>query len=309
MASAEEVVVAMLTFRRPDHLERALPLLVEQAEAADASVAILVVDNDPQGAAREAVGRWANAGVRYVHEPEPGIAAGRNRALREADGARALVFIDDDETPSADWLKLLVRVWRQTGAAAVTGPVVPGFATTPDPWVVASGQFTRRRHDTGTRMRSAATNNLLLDLARVGAEELRFRNEYGLVGGEDTIFTHELVRRGLEIVWCDEAEVTEYLPVDRLTRRWVLRREFRAGTSYSHMWIGRPRSRGGRVAAKADLTLRGLARIAGAAVRLVWGVVSRDVTHQARGACLIAGNAGLVAGAFGVRFGEYRRPD
>ena len=70
-------------------------------------------------------------------------------------------------------------------------------------------------------MRSAHSNNLLLDLRWSRRLGLRFDPRFGLTGGEDTMFTHDLVGRGGTIVWCDEAVVRESVPADRATRSWV----------------------------------------------------------------------------------------
>ena len=57
-----------------------------------------MVDNDPQGGAREQVEAYPAEWVRYVHEPEPGIAAARNRALdrirRDRRQAEKLVLLE-----------------------------------------------------------------------------------------------------------------------------------------------------------------------------------------------------------------------
>ena len=91
------VVIAVATFRRPDCLARILPPLVEQAGQLGAAASVLVVDNDPDGGAAHYVLSIASPTVRYVHEPRPGIAAARNRALDESAAADVVVFIDDDE--------------------------------------------------------------------------------------------------------------------------------------------------------------------------------------------------------------------
>ncbi len=102
------LVVAALTFKRPEALERLIPILVDQlASVADqADGEVLIVDNDPDGSAHAAVAAFTDAGqpVRYVHEPVPGIATARNRALSASSDRDLLVFIDDDETPSEHWL-------------------------------------------------------------------------------------------------------------------------------------------------------------------------------------------------------------
>jgi succinoglycan biosynthesis protein ExoM len=303
-AGGSRIAVVVLTYRRPDGIARILPQLLEQAGSITPPAEVLVIDNDPSATAQPLVS--ATGGVRYVHEPRPGIAAARNRALVETSDVDALVFVDDDEEPGPSWLAELVAAWRRTGAAAVTGPVEPAFAATPTPWLLASGRFARRRATTGTVMRSAASNNLLLDRAAIGRLDLRFDDSFGLTGGEDTAFTRELVSRGGLIVWCDEAPVLDHIPIERMSRSWVLRREFRSGTSWSRMRLvsGPP---AGRPLVRFDLAARGILRIAAALLRWGWGAVTLDITHRARGACLAAGNAGLVAGAFGHRYREYGR--
>src|SRR5688572_28925452 len=96
-------VVAVLTYRRTELPPGLLTDLVAQAATITPAAEILVVDNDPDGGAADVVRRWADRGVRYVHEPRPGISAARNRALTESVAADVLVFFDDDERPCADW--------------------------------------------------------------------------------------------------------------------------------------------------------------------------------------------------------------
>ncbi len=116
----------------------------------------MVVDNDPEASAREVVASFAGFGVRYVHEPAPGIAHGRNRALDESAGARLLIFIDDDERPCPGWLAAMLATYERTGAAGVTGPVYPDYEGEPDPWLVAAGIFIRKEYPDGTRCRLRA---------------------------------------------------------------------------------------------------------------------------------------------------------
>ena len=230
------VVIAVLTYKRPERLRTLLPLLMQQAAgAAPVPASVLVVDNDPEMTARSVVQSLATDAVKYVSEPEPGIAAARSRALLEAQGARVLVFIDDDESPCANWLGSLLDTYHQTGAAAVVGPVVSEFEVKPEEWITSGGFFRRRRVPTGTEMTVAYTGNLLLDLEEVARLGVDFHPRFGLTGGEDTLFTRQIVQRGGRIVYCDEAVVTDFVPRDRSTRKWVLQRAFRSGNTWSQV--------------------------------------------------------------------------
>lgn len=298
-------MVGVLTYRRPECLERLLPVLVEQVAAMDGRV--VVVDNDPDGGAEPEARRWAARGVTYVHEPEPGLAAARNRAFDEARDADVLVFIDDDEIPAAGWLCALVQGWQRWPCTAVAGPVRALFDGDVDPWIAGSGAFERRSLRTGTHVVGASTNNLLLDVGRVRRLGLAFDERFGRTGGEDTMFVHDLLRRGGTIRWCDEAEVHEPVRPERASRRWVLRRTFRAGTTWSRVALSLAGDGHHRRLERLELTVRALWRIGSGLSGLARGVLSRDVFRRARSVCATTSGAGMLAGAYGYRCYEYRR--
>lgn len=299
-------VVAVLTYRRPDQLRRLLPELVRQGAGRN-EIRVLVVDNDPAASGGPVVEALDDATVRYVHEPRPGIAAARNRALDESADDEVLVFIDDDEWPNANWLDALLDVRTHTLCAAVVGPVVSEFVGELDPWVKAGQFFDRRRLPSGTHVDVAATNNLLLDLQQVRAFGLRFDEDFGISGGSDTLFTRELHRRGGALVWCDEAVVIDQVPIERLTRRWVLLRALRSGNSWSRTSIKISKSAAERARVRVQLTARGALRTASGAAQFAGGCIVRSKPHQARGLRTAMRGGGMLAGAYGYVYSEYRR--
>lgn len=309
MSRHTDVVVAVLTYRRPDELATTLAPLVEQATALDGDALVLVIDNDPEGSAEDVVRSWSHRGVEYVHEPRPGISAARNRALDEAVamGARLLAFIDDDERPSDHWLRQLVDVQARTGAGAVVGAMVFEFVGEPDPWVAAGRFFERPRHATGTTVPAAGTGNLLLDLAVVEAAGLRFDEKFSMTGGSDTLFTRQLRATGHELVWCDEAEAVDRVPAGRATRRWVLLRATRSGNSWGRTSLRLARSRIESARVRLQLTSGGLVRVAAGLGRAALGLLGRRAFHQARGLRTAARGVGMLMAGFGITYVEYRR--
>jgi succinoglycan biosynthesis protein ExoM len=304
------VTVAVPTYRRPDDLRALLPLLLDQAREVSASGSryradVLVVDNDPDRSAAALVAGMP--GVRYVAEPTPGIASVRNRALDEAEDARVLAFIDDDERPSTGWLARLLEAWEVSGAAAVAGRVLAEYAGELDPWIQAGRFFVRRSLPTGSDVDIAATNNLLLDLAQVRRCGVRFESALGLGGGEDSLFSRVLVRAGGRIVWCDESVVVDQVPPKRMTRSWVLTRAWSHGNA-SVLTDLRLTSRfPARLALRIRWATGGLLRVVGGAARWVWGMVSRSLRHRARGLRAVFRGAGMIGGAVGLVYVEYAR--
>jgi glycosyltransferase involved in cell wall biosynthesis len=311
---AMKLTVAVLTFKRDDDLAQVLPLLVQQVHANRApelAIRILVIDNDPDGSAAErvrALGRTTDVPVVYVNETTPGISAARNRALSESADSRLLVFIDDDEHPTEDWLSILLATWRNLRPIAIIGPVVSEYDVEPEPWVVKGEYFARRRMPTGTPTGVASTNNLLLDLDFVRDRGIRFDPTLGLSGGEDTMFSRQLVRAGGLIVWCDEAIVVDRVPADRVTRRWVVLRAVSSGNAWSITSVKLAASGVERAKTRLGLTASGVLRVLGGTARLTAGVVLRRMDLRARGVRTLARGAGMTTGAWGYKYLEYRRP-
>ncbi len=320
-APVPSVVVAVLTYRRPRDLAEILPLLADQAASLDREAAVLVVDNDPAGGAADLVAQ--HRGTAYVHEQVPGIAAARNRALDHAldVGGALLVFIDDDERPVPGWLGRLVGTWEATGAGAVVGPVASRFDVEPSVWVSAGGFFDRRRPATGTLVDVAATNNIALDLAVLARTGLRFDERFGLSGGSDTLFSRQLCASGALMVWCDEALVVDVVPGHRVTARWVLARALRSGNSWARTSLvlaaARDRPAVALAGAQGGLLWRGGVRMVAGVAQLVAGLALGAVAgsgasggprQQARGARTFARGLGMLSGAAGWTYREYRRP-
>ncbi len=302
----QNVVVAVLTYRRNADLLHLLPELARQAALCTPAATVLVIDNDPGAGARAAVAEFGRS-VRYVHEPVPGIAAGRNRALDEAGAEDLLVFIDDDEMPSEGWLKLLLETYASSDADAVTGRVDREFRPPLEPWLLQGGYFPRHTRATGTLMDAAATNNLLLDMRTVHRMGLRFDPEFGLSGGSDTMFTRQFVARGGVIVWNDEAVVTDRVPVSRITRRWAITRSFRSGNAWGRTSVHLARTPGERLKARAAGAALGGGRTVGGVAQAAWGTLCRSMRSQAQGVRRAARGAGMFSGALGYVYVEYRR--
>lgn len=303
------LTIAVLTYKRVPQIVGLIPRLVEQGRTIDATVRVLVVDNDPEASARDAVESALGDDGVYVHEAVPGIVAGRNRALSASADQDLLVFIDDDEVPSERWLAQLVELYRTAdpSVVAVVGSVVSVFEREPDAWVQAGRFFDRRRPATGTEISVAATNNLLLDLRWLREQGIEFDHRFGLSGGSDTLFSRAIVSRGGRMLWCDEAEVTDEVPVSRITRSWVLQRAYRSGNSWSRTSLVLEPSPLGRARVRAVLVAKGAVRLVGGTAQSALGRLRGSMRHDARGRRTARRGAGMIAGAFGGVYSEYAR--
>lgn len=306
-AQRPTLTIAIPTFHRPEILTALLAELPARiAETPGTEVDVLVIDNDPEGSARQEA-EAAPVAVRYMIERTPGIAAVRNRALDECQDRDLLAFIDDDEIPRPEWLSALVEVWEQNRCSAVMGRVVSLFDEDVDPWVVAAGTFFRPERPTGTHLSVAATGNLLLDLQQVRDLGVRFDETLGLGGGEDVLFSQELVARGGTIVWCNESVTEDPVVASRLTREWARERAFSSANGLVHTELRRASGTLGRMSVRGKSLAGGLARIVVGHARHCYGVARHDLVHDARGVRLASRGRGMVAGALGHHFQAYAR--
>lgn len=307
--------VAVPTYRRVAELAELLPLINDQLSrlaATGIEGELLVIDNDPGQSARPLVSEVAPGS--YRSEPTPGVVAVRNRALAEADGRDLLIFLDDDQTPSAGWLAGLVGLWLAAPAdarpGAVAGPVTSVLPEGVDRWIGEGGFFDRRyraRLRTGEVIAEVATTNLLLDLRKIRVLGLSFDPFLGLSGGEDSLFTRTLSASGAEIWWCAEAGVLEHVPGGRLTRGWVCRRALSSGNTAARVDLMLTASGPGRTTLRARLLLRGLSRTGGGALAGLVGQATRSPGRQGRAARTSFRGLGLLLGALDLSYLEYRR--
>ncbi|MCF6158852.1 MAG: glycosyltransferase [wastewater metagenome] len=116
------VTVAVCTRNRTADLARCLDSLNHLSYP---SLDILVVDNAPNDTATEQLVRTKYQGVRYIHEPRPGLNWARNRAITEARG-EIIAYTDDDVVVDPGWVRAVAEVFAEDSeVAALVGLVVP----------------------------------------------------------------------------------------------------------------------------------------------------------------------------------------
>ena len=114
---------------RQDYLRRVLDALVDQTYPSDAWELILV-DNGSNPPIQVTKNQ-----CRVVVEPQPGLTNARLKGISEARG-EWLIFVDDDNVLSPDYLEAASRIWTgfpQLGALG--GRTSPEFETEPPAWL------------------------------------------------------------------------------------------------------------------------------------------------------------------------------
>lgn len=237
------VVVAALTRRRPEMLRRLIGSFGSAEIPGNCTVSFLIVENDDDPDSRltvEAQRPLANgATLDYVHEAELGIPFGRNRAAREALGAKAdlLAFVDDDEIVARDWLVRMIDGYRNSEAMLLGGPL--RVQDTPDDLTFVQRLMARSARNRylrkeiraarkaslrGTPGVTIVTNNWLGETALFSKHGIWFDETMRFTGGTDAKFSADVKALGLPTAWVADAAVYEDIPRERLSFVYQYRR-------------------------------------------------------------------------------------
>jgi len=235
---AVDISVVIATQRRPEPLARAVASVLAQTGIDAGRVELVVVDNDERVSAlaelREAA-RCAPFAVRYVHEPEPGVANARNAGVEAAAGAW-IAFVDDDEEASPGWLAALIETQQRFGADVVFGPVRARLPR---------GELPHRRYLDWFFSRRGPGEPALIDeyhgcgnslIRRAALPDPRrpFSPRTNLTGGEDDMLFRTMQLAGATLAWAPDAWVWEDPPPDRVTLAYCLRRAFTYGQGVTY---------------------------------------------------------------------------
>lgn len=305
--AVRSVVIAIPTYRRDELLGALIDVVRAHMEALAGRYAtrLVLIDNDPD---RSAETTAADRGVEYSHEPRPGIAAVRQKALDLGGDHDLVVMIDDDTVPEPGWLDALVRTWEDHRPAVVMGYVRYDWPPETDPWVVA-GRFMRRTlHTTGTSLDHLATGNVLIDVGAVRSLGVSFDVSVGLSSGEDSLFGRDVLRAGGTIVACAESAVVDEVQIERTSVEFVRRRTI--GHGETHVFVELDGLAGvSRVLARGRCWIGGAIRWVVFLTLHAVGRLTRDVGRDAIGRRRAWFAIGRMRAALGRRDAEYARDE
>jgi glycosyltransferase involved in cell wall biosynthesis len=193
--------ICICTRNRPDDLRRALASIV----SSDPPAHQIVVADDSDGDATEALVAASEASITYVRGPRTGLGGNRNAAIAAAEG-NFLLFLDDDALLGDGFLAKMVRRLEAVPAAVRGRTILAGTEINRGQTVTPNEQgllgFQSRPYRAGEPLRTVVINATLFP--RELFEQVRF--DPSLVYGYDEVdFTTQAVAEGFEIVPCFEA--------------------------------------------------------------------------------------------------------
>ena len=242
------VTIGIASRGRPE-LARTLQSLDALVRPEGVSVAVIVADDSPDGAAARVAAEapLAQWPLRVVPVAAGNISIARNACLEAAEG-EWLAFIDDDEWAEPDWLARLLAAAQEFGADAVFGPVFPRYPDgTPDWFVRADPLYAdwTAKGGRGARVTTGRCGNTLFRMSVVHTIDLRFDPAFGRTGAEDTEFFRAFGAAGGRMVLTHDARVHEDAPPARATVDYVRRRSAWVGQAVArHTGVERGRAPG-----------------------------------------------------------------
>lgn len=202
------ISIVLSTYNRSDALRNCLCWLNDCEVPSEASVELVVVDNnsvDDTRAVVEQFGRVAKFNVVYVFESRQGVSFARNSGIAAASGD-LLVFIDDDCLAAGDWLIEVKKTFDQDELLAGAGGRVELYDERDLPLTIRTSS---------ERARAAPSNLFSLVLGcnmcfrrsaieSVGLFDERFGVGTKLQSAEDSDYIYRGIKAGLKIDYVPE---------------------------------------------------------------------------------------------------------
>lgn len=235
------VSIVVVTFNRADSLRNGLLSLTKITHPANCPLEIVIVDNDSTDNTKEVVIQFQRSLpkdkrviISYCFEKQPGIPYARNKGVEESQG-QWIVFFDDDQLATPDWLQELLNTADNSGALCVGGPRhlnLPHEVNCPIPTYCRKllGEHLGNGENTKYNQKFLPfTGNILIHrslLNKYGSFNVDF-----LEGGEDTEFFMRLRRAKVKMVFAPKAIVDHIIPKERVAKSYFAKVAMRHGVT------------------------------------------------------------------------------
>lgn len=231
------ISVNLCTYNRCEMLRMTLDSLLHQQTDEKFSYEIVIVDDgstDGTSLLVQDIIKQSSIPIRYFREERVGVAAARNRGVKESQGYW-IAFIDDDEVAEPNWLCNLIATATTNNADCVGGSLrLKILEKTNKPLAesvrkqfcetVSLGWFQRRFTYSGPGTGNALVRKILFDHLGLFDESLK-------VVGEDQDFFRRARQAGFKIMFAPNAIVHHFIPSIRLSSHHVLAVAQRHGKS------------------------------------------------------------------------------
>jgi len=201
---------------------------------------VIVVDNDAEMTAKNLLDNLKKNEkkpfrLHYYNYSVKGLANVRNELINRAllFNPDFLLFIDDDEFVTENWLNELVKTILTNKADAARGPVFANITNK----VSTSIAFLleRENYDNNSPVEKWTTGNLIIRRTSLETYGVRFDFRFNSTGSEDTFFGRQMARKGANLFWAANAVTYEQIPEKRTSINWFIKRAYRGAATHVFM--------------------------------------------------------------------------
>lgn len=238
-----KVSIIICTYNRSDLLIITLQslLILDDLDQAE----IIVVDNCSKDDTATRVKSFIEAhgvalDIRYMMEPLQGLSAARNTGIL-ASRAPLIAFLDDDAIPCQTWITTIVSTFeKHTEVMAMGGKIAPIFESKRPEWLIKPFELPYTIVDLGNRIKeypshlhpcgaNMAMRKLVFDISLFPLD--LGRKGDSLLSGEESWLFGQIQKEGHSILYHPQMEVDHFVPSNRLTEDWIMKRYYSQGIS------------------------------------------------------------------------------
>ncbi|MBT2288383.1 glycosyltransferase family 2 protein [Paenibacillus albidus] len=238
-----KISIIVCTYNRSQLLVKTLQSLLplENLELAE----VIVVDNrskdDTAPRVKEFIAAYGNEmDIRYLLEPVQGLSAARNTGIL-ASKAGLIAFLDDDAIPCRNWITTIVSTFEEKPEVmAMGGKIAPIFESKRPDWLIKPFELPYTIVDLGDRIKeypsklhpcgaNMAMRKAVFDISLFPLE--LGRKGDSLLSGEETWLFGQIQRQGHSILYHPQMAVDHFVPANRLTEDWIMKRYYSQGIS------------------------------------------------------------------------------
>ena len=234
------IICTYQTHRYPDFVEAINSILAQNYEDTEL---IVVVDGNAELYAKIKTEHKSIDEI-ILNDKNLGLSESRNRGIKEANGD-VVAFFDDDAVAADNWLEEIARMYRDEGAIAAGGKLVPKWVSKepkilPEEYYWLIGATHKGFPEVVTEVRNTFGSNISFNadvLKALGG----FKSEMGVKGsgllqGEETELCARMREKfGKGVIYNPAAIVHHKVFPERLRMRFLLKRAFWQGYSKKMM--------------------------------------------------------------------------
>ena len=222
------IAICICTRRRRECLKSLLDSIDSLNVRACWSIRVIVIENDNVEYSIDVVQKFEGKfNYEYHLENNIGIVYARNRCLEYVHVKENVVFVDDDQILTRNWLIEVVNCGRANNCQIIYGYNLPVFSRTTNEDIKRF--FTPKEYLDGQLLEIAGTDGIFFFNCTRDLKNLKFDQRFNLSGGEDIHLVKRMIKLGHVLRFARKAESLEIVPPERTKMSYAIKRKFSHG--------------------------------------------------------------------------------